>query len=82
MYGGQIAQESSAKRAEVLAILGGDVLIDPDKVGAYSMENGGARFIIDPETKLVEASLIDRVSGDLAREFEQLVAIDFGGDAD
>jgi hypothetical protein len=81
MYGGKIAREHPEKREGVLGLLGPDVLIDPEKVGAYSMENGGARFIIDRETKLVEATLIDRVSGDLAREFEQLVSIEFGGEA-
>jgi hypothetical protein len=81
MYGGKIAQENLDKRDEVLRLLGRNVLIDPEKVAAYAMENGGARSIIDPETQLVEATLIDRVSGDLAREFEQLVSIEFGGDA-
>ncbi|HET7228673.1 MAG TPA: AAA family ATPase [Longimicrobium sp.] len=80
MYGGKIAREHDEKREDVLRLLG-PVLIDPGKVDAYSMENGGARSMIDPETRLVEATLIDRVSGDLAREFEQLVAIEFGGDA-
>lgn len=80
MYGGKITNDNPEKRDEVLSLLGPDVLVDPEKVGAYSMENGGARFIIDPETKLVEATLIDGVSGDLAREFEQLVSIDFGGE--
>jgi len=79
MYGGKIASENSDKREEVVGLLGSDVLIDPEKVGAYLLENGGAKFIIDPETKLIEATLIDRVSGDLAREFEQLVAIEFEG---
>jgi hypothetical protein len=66
----------------VIGLFNPDVLIDPEKVAAYSMENGRARSIIDPETQLVEATLIDKVSGELAREFEQLVAIEFGGDAD
>lgn len=80
MYGGKIARDCPEKQGEILELLGPDVLIDPEKVGAYSMEKGAARYIIDPETKLVEASLIDRVSGDLAREFEQLVSIEFGGE--
>jgi hypothetical protein len=80
MYGGKIASEGPEKREEVVGLLGSDVLIDPETVGAYSLENGAARFIIDPETKLIEAMLIDRVSGDLAREFEQLVSIEFGGE--
>jgi hypothetical protein len=82
MYGGRIVREHPEKRQEVFEVIGSDVLIDPEKVGAYTVENGGAATIIDPETKLVEATLIDRVSGELAREFEQLVAIEFGGDAD
>jgi hypothetical protein len=81
MYGGKIASEDQEKAGRVSDLLGRNVLIDPEKVAAYSLENGSARFIIDPETRLVEATLIDRVSGELAREFEQLVAIDFGGDA-
>lgn len=80
MYGGKIAREFAEKRDEVLGLLGPDVLINPEKVGAYSLGNGHARSIIDPETQLVEATLIDRVSGDLAREFEKLVAIEFGGE--
>lgn len=80
MYGGKIARENGTKAEEVFDLLGRNVLIDPKKVGAYSLESGAARSIIDQETQLVEASLIDRVSGELAREFEQLVEIDFGGD--
>jgi hypothetical protein len=80
MYGGKIASQDPDKLKDVLGLLGPDVLIAPEKVAAYSLEDGGARDIIDPETKLVEATLIDRVSGDLAREFEQLVSIEFGGE--
>jgi hypothetical protein len=81
MYGGKIAAEHPDEREAVNDLLGSAVLIDPERVGAYSMEHGGARFIIDRETRLVEATLIDRVSGDLAREFENLVAIEFGGES-
>ena len=79
MYGGKIVREKPRRRKAVTNVLGTSGLVDPSKVRAYALEDGRTRPIIDPETELVQATLIDRVSGDLASEFEKLVDIEFEG---
>jgi ABC-type cobalamin/Fe3+-siderophores transport system ATPase subunit len=47
--------------------------LNPGEVVAYTLENGGARSIITPETKLIDASIIDEVSTQIAVEFDRLL---------
>ena len=41
------------------------------------MDGQTARSIIDPETSLVEATVLDEFSGELAKEFGSLVDVEF-----
>lgn len=82
MYGGKIAREDSTAKGKVTKIFGEAVLIDPIYVRAYMMSDGSVKGIIDSETELVKATILDNVSGDLAQEFETLVDIQFGDDAE
>jgi ABC-type cobalamin/Fe3+-siderophores transport system ATPase subunit len=47
--------------------------LNPGEVVAYALENGKARSIITPETKLMDASIIDTVSTQIAVEFDRLL---------
>jgi hypothetical protein len=46
----------------------------PGEVGFYNLQDGRATSILDPETGLVDASLIDQVSNDIAIQFDKLLA--------
>jgi len=45
----------------------------PGDVAVYSLGDGKARLIIDPETKLIEADIIDKVSMDIDEQFHRLL---------
>lgn len=46
----------------------------PEEVGFYALQDGGANPILDPETGLIDASVIDQVSTDIAIQFDRLLA--------
>ena len=75
MYGEQIARHKPEKRDQVRSVLGGASLVAPASVRAYSFADGRVESIIDAETELVEAIALDKVSNELASEFEALVDI-------
>ena len=78
VYGGKIARDNPDAGKRVEKILGGAVTINPANVRAYVVKDGTVTSIIDGETELVKASALDDVSGDLAREFQALLDIEFG----
>jgi AAA15 family ATPase/GTPase len=78
MYAAKIIDLNAKRRNAVRDALGDDVVIPSNNVSAYSFNEGKATSIIDQETSLVKASILDNVSNELAREFEQLMAIDAG----
>ncbi len=77
MYGAQLAALSPDKRARVVQVLGEAVLVPAENVRAYAFGEGQVQSIIDAETGLVRATILDSVSNELAKEFEALVDIEF-----
>jgi len=49
--------------------------LSPGSLNAYGFEKGKCTSIIDPETGLIDARIIDSVSDSLAHEFDQLISI-------
>ena len=47
--------------------------LNPGEVGFYALENGGAKSIIDSETGLIDAAVIDEVSDEIATQFDELL---------
>jgi hypothetical protein len=47
--------------------------LKPGEVGFYALENGGATSIIDSETGLIDAAVIDEVSDEIATQFDELL---------
>ena len=47
--------------------------LTPGSVTAYALDGGGAKAIMDDETHLIDAALIDEVSNELAVEFDRLL---------
>ena len=46
----------------------------PGEVGFYALEDGKAKSIVDGETGLIDADVIDQVSNDIAIQFDQLLS--------
>ena len=78
MYGGKIISESPDKKECVLAVLDNAAVIDPSVVRAYFLSDGTIHSIIDKDTSLVEATMLDGVSNELAAEFDSLVDVAYG----
>jgi hypothetical protein len=60
---------------QVLNVMPSSQILDPDDVAAYHVVYGKARNIIDPETQLIGAQIIDSISEELAIQFDQLLDI-------
>ncbi len=77
MQAGSLAKTLPKKKIKELdAIVPAAQRLDPDVVAAYVLEGGGGRSIIDPDTGLISAELIDRVSDDLAVQFGDLLELE------
>lgn len=50
--------------------------LNPNEVAVYSLENGYCKSIIDEETGLIDASIIDEVSNELAIQFDELLDLE------
>jgi hypothetical protein len=61
---------------QVLKVIPASQILDPDDVAAYHVVDGKARNIIDPETQLIDAQIIDSISEELAIQFDQLLDIE------
>ena len=81
MYAGKIARDFPARQSRVTAILDEATLIDPANVRAYFVSEGRVESILDSETELVRATLLDEVSNELAQEFEKLLDVEFSEEA-
>lgn len=60
---------------QVLKVIPASQILDPDDVAAYHVVDGKSRNIIDPETQLIDAQIIDSISEELAIQFDQLLDI-------
>lgn len=78
MYGGKIVSETPDKKEYVSSLLDNAAFVDPSVVRAYSLNNGTIHSIIDKDTGLVEATMLDGVSNELATEFDSLVDVAYG----
>lgn len=63
----------AAERARLTNIISEEATLRPGELVAYALENGTARRIMDPETGLVDAQLLDAASTDMAKEFDRLL---------
>jgi len=46
----------------------------PGEVAFYALQDGNATSIVNPETSLIEADMIDQVSNDIAIQFDELLS--------
>lgn len=64
---------------EVQQVVPRELWLDPDDVGAWFVENGTVRSIMDDETKLIKAEEIDKISEVLGDTLETLARIKISG---
>ena len=64
-----------SKKASVLKIAGANQLIGPGQLAAYKVDKGGVESIIDDQSGLVDGMLIDEVSLEFARDFDDLLTL-------
>lgn len=50
--------------------------LNPNEVAVYSLEDGYCKSIIDEETGLIDANIIDEVSNELAIQFDELLDLE------
>jgi ABC-type lipoprotein export system ATPase subunit len=70
LYGGVSGKE----RQRLMKIIPRTHTFNPGEVGFYALEDGEAKSIVDGETGLIDADVIDQVSNDIAIQFDQLLA--------
>ncbi|MBF0212626.1 MAG: AAA family ATPase [Magnetococcales bacterium] len=73
LYAHQVGQK---KPEETGKIVDPKLWMDPKRVGAYFVENGGIRSIMDDELGMMRAEEIDSVSRKINEEFDRLFDLD------
>lgn len=72
-----LAEEKKEKlNGEIKKVIGADEPIRFEDVGAYTIENGVLKSILNQETRLIGSSIIDSVSDEFDRVFDKLMAIE------
>ena len=75
LQAGQLYSSASSETARKLGqIIPKRHVLEPGEVGFYALENGSANDIMDSDTGLINAEVIDAVSGEIAVQFSQLIA--------
>lgn len=69
----RFSKASVETKQKLEKIIPESVVLYPGEVGAYVLEDGSARPIMDSKTQLIDGSLIDRVSDQLAVQFDKLL---------
>lgn len=63
--------------AEIKDIVPKELWLDPDDVGAWFVENGTVRSIMDSDTKQIKAEEIDKISEVLNEEYDRIMDVKF-----
>lgn len=66
---------SDTNQKELYKLVDKDMLIDIDDVSAYTIENGVLKSIVDSENRLIGMNIIDSVSDDFSKTFDDLLAL-------
>jgi hypothetical protein len=75
LQAGQLYVEAGREEAERLShVIPESAAIMPGELAFYALQDGGATSIMDEETGLINANIIDSVSDVIAVQFEQLLA--------
>lgn len=67
---------NGAQKAKLAKVIPKERSIALSSITAYSLTREGCSSIVDPETNLIETELIDKVSEELALQFDALLALE------
>ncbi len=68
------------KKKELYKIVPKEMLLKPEQVKAYSLDNGTAERIDCDDTGLIAGDLLDEVSEKIAIQFDQLLDLEYSGE--
>jgi|SRR5215208_6769337 len=71
-----VEEKKEKLNGEIKKAIGADEPIRFEDVGAYTIENGVLKSILNQETRLIGSSIIDSVSDEFDRVFDKLMAIE------
>jgi len=74
---GKIIEEDQTKRDSVYEVIPKEEVLQPENLIAYSLKSGKKEIVIDAETKLISNNVLDEVSDEIAKEFGQLLDIEY-----
>ena len=75
---GQIIDKSPEKIEQVESYIHSHEILSIHNVSAYALENGSCRTMLDKETGLIDAEILDSVSGKINSEFDNLLNVQHG----
>ena len=81
LAGNIINKNDKNKSSKVFEHIQSSEIISIDKISAYSLSNGECNDIIDLESNLIDAKILDSVSEDISTEFDRLLDIEFDAEA-
>ena len=67
------AAASRAAQERLAQVVPPSSILKSDEVAFFTLENGGSKSILDPETGLIDGAAIDQVSDDIALQFDKLL---------
>ena len=74
---GNVFKQKPELKAQINKIISQKSWIDFDKVAAYYVENGKITTILNKSNKIIDANKIDKVSEEIAIDFDQLLDLRF-----
>lgn len=77
MMAADLSYEQPSKSERIKQIIPKDYWLHSKMVGAYSIEEGVARSIIDKETQLINADYLDAVSENINEDFSNLIDLKY-----
>ena len=76
LYAHQLGHKTEQTQDQVAQVVDPLLWLDSDRLGAYMVENGGIRDILDPDNHLIYSAEIDRASEIIVDTFNQLFDLD------
>ncbi|MEL7075231.1 MAG: AAA family ATPase [Cyanobacteria bacterium J06643_13] len=77
LQAGMLATDADEeKMQEIEKLVPKSRFLKPEEVAVYSVEGGYCKSIMDKETGLIDANMIDEVSNDLAVQFDELLDLE------
>lgn len=75
---GQIIDKNQKKREQVESYIHSQEILSIHNVSAYALENGSCRTMLDQETGLIDAEILDSISEKINLEFDNLLNVQYG----